>query len=114
MLYLDYDIGEWRPNKYGGRENLEAIDFIKKLNKIIYTTVSNPIIIAEESTAWPMVTGPTYSGALGFTYKWNMGWMNDTLKYMEMDPIYRKYHHELITFSFMEGEDDALMMYDGL
>ncbi len=101
MLYLDYDIGEWRPNKYGGRENLEAIDFIKKLNKIIYTTVSNPIIIAEESTAWPMVTGPTYSGALGFTYKWNMGWMNDTLKYMEMDPIYRKYHHELITFSFM-------------
>lgn len=101
MLYLDYDIGEWRPNKYGGRENLEAIDFIKKLNKIIYTTVSNPIIIAEESTAWPMVTGPTHSGALGFTYKWNMGWMNDTLKYMEMDPIYRKYHHELITFSFM-------------
>lgn len=101
MLYLDYDIGEWRPNKYGGRENLEAIDFIKKLNEIIYTTVSNPIIIAEESTAWPMVTGPTYSGALGFTYKWNMGWMNDTLRYMEMDPIYRKYHHELITFSFM-------------
>ena len=101
MLYLDYDIGEWRPNKYGGRENLEAIDFLKRLNKIVYTTVNNPIIIAEESTAWPMVTGPTYSGALGFTYKWNMGWMNDTLKYMEMDPIYRKHHHELITFSFM-------------
>ena len=101
MLYLDYDIGEWRPNKYGGRENLEAIDFLKRLNKTVYTTVNNPIIIAEESTAWPMVTGPTYSGALGFTYKWNMGWMNDTLKYMEMDPIYRKHHHELITFSFM-------------
>ena len=101
MIYLDYDIGEWRPNKYGGRENLEAIDFLKRLNKIVYTTVNNPIIIAEESTAWPMVTGPTYSGALGFTYKWNMGWMNDTLKYMEMDPIYRKHHHELITFSFM-------------
>ena len=101
MLYLDYDIGEWRPNKYGGRENLEAIDFLKRLNKIVYTTVNNSIIIAEESTAWPMVTGPTYSGALGFTYKWNMGWMNDTLKYMEMDPIYRKHHHELITFSFM-------------
>lgn len=101
MLYLDYDIGEWRPNKYGGRENLEAIDFLKRLNKIVYTTVNNPIIIAEESTAWPMVTGATYSGALGFTYKWNMGWMNDTLKYMEMDPIYRKHHHELITFSFM-------------
>ena len=101
MLYLDYDIGEWRPNQYGGRENLEAISFIKRLNEIIYSEVSNPIIIAEESTAWPMVTGPTYSGALGFTYKWNMGWMNDTLRYMEMDPIYRKHHHDLITFSFM-------------
>ena len=101
MLYLDYDIGEWRPNQYGGRENLEAIGFIKRLNEIVYTKVSNPIIIAEESTAWHGVTGPTYTGALGFTYKWNMGWMNDTLKYMEMDPIYRKHHHDLITFSFM-------------
>ncbi len=101
MLYLDYDIGQWKPNKYGGRENLEAIDFIKKLNEIIYLEVTNPIVIAEESTSWPMVTGPTYSGALGFTYKWNMGWMNDTLRYMEMDPIYRKHHHDLITFSFM-------------
>lgn len=101
MLYLDYDIGQWRPNKYGGRENLEAIDFLKRFNEAIYRYVDNPIIVAEESTAWPMVTGPTYKGALGFTYKWNMGWMNDTLRYMEMDPIYRKYHHELITFSFM-------------
>ncbi|HSQ88352.1 1,4-alpha-glucan branching protein GlgB [Romboutsia sp.] len=101
MLYLDYDIGQWKPNKYGGRENLEAIDFLKKFNEIIYKYTKNPIIIAEESTSWSMVTGPTYKGALGFTYKWNMGWMNDTLKYMEMDPIYRKYHHELITFSFM-------------
>ncbi|MGL5314184.1 MAG: 1,4-alpha-glucan branching protein GlgB [Peptostreptococcaceae bacterium] len=101
MLYLDYDSGEWRPNKYGGRENLEAIDFLKRFNETIYKYVENPLVIAEESTAWPMVTGPTYKGALGFTYKWNMGWMNDTLKYMEMDPIYRKYHHELITFSFM-------------
>lgn len=101
MLYLDYDIGQWKPNKYGGRENLEAIEFIKEFTKTIYENVENPLIIAEESTAWPMVTGPTYKGALGFTYKWNMGWMNDTLKYMEMDPIYRKYHHELITFSFM-------------
>ena len=101
MLYLDYDIGQWKPNKYGGRENLEAIDFIKKLNEIVYLEVTNPIVIAEESTSWPMVTGPTYSGALGFTYKWNMGWMNDTLRYMEMDPIYRKHHHDLITFSFM-------------
>lgn len=101
MLYLDYDIGEWRPNKYGGRENLEAVDFIKKFNETIYKYVENPLVIAEESTSWPMVTGPTYSGALGFTYKWNMGWMNDTLKYMEMDSIYKKYHHDLITFSFM-------------
>ncbi|HSQ33278.1 MAG TPA: 1,4-alpha-glucan branching protein GlgB, partial [Peptostreptococcaceae bacterium] len=101
MLYLDYDIGEWRPNKYGGRENLEAIDFVKKFNENIYKYTNNPIIVAEESTSWPMVTGPTYKGALGFTYKWNMGWMNDTLRYMEMDPVYKKYHHELITFSFM-------------
>ena len=101
MLYLDYDIGQWKPNKYGGRENLEAIDFLKRFTEIIYRYIKNPLIIAEESTSWPMVTGPTYSGALGFTYKWNMGWMNDTLKYMEMDPIYKKYHHDLITFSFM-------------
>ncbi len=101
MLYLDYDIGEWRPNKYGGRENLEAIDFIKTFNEVIYENIDNPLVIAEESTSWPMVTGPTYAGALGFSHKWNMGWMNDTLKYMEMDPIYRKHHHELITFSFM-------------
>ncbi len=101
MLYLDYDIGQWKPNKYGGRENLEAIDFLKRFTEIIYRYIENPLIIAEESTSWPMVTGPTYSGALGFTYKWNMGWMNDTLKYMEMDPIYKKYHHDLITFSFM-------------
>ncbi|MGL6106015.1 1,4-alpha-glucan branching protein GlgB [Romboutsia sp.] len=101
MLYLDYDVGQWNPNKYGGRENLEAIDFLKKLNETIYKYVDSPVIIAEESTAWPMVTGSTYKGGLGFTYKWNMGWMNDTLKYMEMDPIYRKYHHELLTFSFM-------------
>ena len=101
MLYLDYDIGEWHPNQYGGRENIEAIDFLRRFNEVIYANVENPLIIAEESTSWPMVTGPTYNGALGFTYKWNMGWMNDTLKFMEMDPIYRKYHHDLITFSFM-------------
>ena len=101
MLYLDYDIGHWKPNKYGGRENLEAIDFLRKFNEVIFKNIKNPLIIAEESTSWPMVTGPTYKGGLGFNYKWNMGWMNDTLKYMEMDPIYRKYHHELITFSFM-------------
>ena len=101
VLYLDYDIGDWRPNKYGGRENLEGIDFLRKLNESVYKHVQNPLIIAEESTAWPMVTSPTYVGGLGFSYKWNMGWMNDTLKYMSMDSIYRKYHHNLITFSFM-------------
>ena len=92
MLYLDYDIGHWKPNKYGGRENIEAIEFLRMFNEILHK---------EESTSWQMVTGPAYKGGLAFDNKWNMGWMNDTLKYMEMDPIYRKYHHELITFSFM-------------
>ena len=101
MLYLDYDIGHWKPNKYGGRENIEAIEFLRMFNEIIHKEIKNPIIIAEESTSWPMVTGPAYKGGLAFDNKWNMGWMNDTLKYMEMDPIYRKYHHELITFSLM-------------
>ena len=101
ILYLDYDIGDWRPNQYGGRENIEGINFLRRLNEVIYKHIDNPMIIAEESTSWPMVTAPTYVGGLGFSYKWNMGWMNDTLKYMEMDPIYRKYHHDLITFSFM-------------
>ncbi|MEG1409202.1 MAG: 1,4-alpha-glucan branching protein GlgB [Terrisporobacter sp.] len=101
MLYLDYDIGHWKPNKYGGRENIEAIEFLKMFNEIVHKEVKNPIIIAEESTSWAMVTGPSYKGGLAFDNKWNMGWMNDTLRYMEMDPVYRKYHHELITFSFM-------------
>ena len=101
ILYLDYDIGDWRPNQYGGRENIEGIDFLRRLNEVIYENIKNPLIIAEESTSWPMVTSPTYLGGLGFSHKWNMGWMNDTLKYMEMDPIYRKHHHNLITFSFM-------------
>lgn len=101
ILYLDYDIGDWRPNKYGGRENIEGIDFLRRLNEVVYENIKNPLIIAEESTSWPMVTSPTYLGGLGFSNKWNMGWMNDTLKYMEMDSIYRKHHHNLITFSFM-------------
>ena len=101
ILYLDYDIGDWRPNKYGGRENIEGIDFLRRLNEVVYKNIKNPLIIAEESTSWPMVTSPTYLGGLGFSHKWNMGWMNDTLKYMEMDSIYRKHHHNLITFSFM-------------
>ena len=101
MLYLDYDMGPWNPNKYGGNSNLEAIEFMKEFNDIIKENIENPIIIAEESTAWPKITGKTNDGGLGFDYKWDMGWMNDTLRYMEMDPIYRKYHHNLITFSFM-------------
>lgn len=101
MLYLDYDIGPWKPNKYGGRENIEAIEFLRMFNEVIHKEIKNPIIIAEESTSWPMVSAPSYKGGLAFDSKWNMGWMNDTLKYMQMDSIYRKHHHELITFSFM-------------
>jgi len=101
MLYLDYSRkeGEWEPNIYGGKENLEAISFLKELNYICYGNFHDIMIIAEESTAWPMVTKPVHIGGLGFGYKWNMGWMNDTLNYFSLDPIYRKYHHERLTFS---------------
>ncbi|WP_084600237.1 1,4-alpha-glucan branching protein GlgB [Pontibacillus litoralis] len=102
MLYLDFgkeDSNDWEPNEYGGRENLEAVAFIKKMNEAIFEEVPDVLMMAEESTAWPLVSAPTYLGGLGFNYKWNMGWMNDMLKYMEMDPVHRKYHHNLITFS---------------
>lgn len=100
MLYRDYarPDGEWLPNDYGGRENLEAIDFLKKLNEIIYTEYPSTMTIAEESTAWPQVSRPTYVGGLGFGFKWDMGWMHDTLKYMQHDAVYRKYHHNQLTF----------------
>lgn len=88
-------------NRYGGHENIEGIEFIKKLNKAIFSKYPNVLMIAEESTAFPLVTYPTYDGGLGFNYKWNMGWMNDTLKYMQKHPNERKHHHNLLTFSIM-------------
>ncbi|MDD3652519.1 1,4-alpha-glucan branching protein GlgB [Immundisolibacter sp.] len=101
MLYLDYarGDGEWIPNRYGGRENLEAIDFLRRLNEAVYRDHPDVQTIAEESTAWPMVSRPTYTGGLGFGLKWNMGWMHDTLGYFQLDPIFRSHHHGQITFS---------------
>ncbi|MDO5552881.1 MAG: 1,4-alpha-glucan branching protein GlgB [Planctomycetia bacterium] len=103
MLYLDYsrEDGDWLPNEFGGRENLDAIDFIKKMNSETHGRYPGILTIAEESTAWPGVSRPVYTGGLGFSMKWNMGWMNDTLKYMRRDPVYRKYHHDRMTFSLM-------------
>lgn len=102
MLHLNYgkEDGEWTPNRFGGNGDLDAIEFMKQLNIAVYQYFPNIIMAAEEATAWPMVTWPVHDGGLGYNYKWNMGWMNDLLKYMELDPIYRKYHHDLITFSF--------------
>ena len=103
MLYLNYGRkeGEWQPNKYGDTGNLEAMDFIKKLNEAIFKFHPNALMIAEESTAWPLISKPVYMGGMGFNYKWNMGWMNDMLAYMSLDPIYRKWNQDKVTFSFM-------------
>ncbi|MBT8436827.1 MAG: 1,4-alpha-glucan branching protein GlgB, partial [Gammaproteobacteria bacterium] len=103
MLYLDYsrDEGEWLPNRFGGRENLEAIDFLRQLNKTLFQYYPGILSIAEESTAFPGVTQPPEQGGLGFNFKWNMGWMNDTLRYMSMDPLYRKHHSSLVTFAML-------------
>ena len=103
MLYLDYSrkAGEWIPNPFGGRENLEAIGFLKHLNEVLHTQHPGALTIAEESTSWPAVSRPVYLGGLGFDLKWNMGWMNDTLRFMEYDPIHRKYHHNELTFSMI-------------
>jgi 1,4-alpha-glucan branching enzyme len=103
MLYLDYsrNPGEWVPNRYGGRENLDAVNFLRRLNEVIATRIPGAQTIAEESTAWPSVSRPTSQGGLGFDYKWNMGWMHDTLEYIKQDPIHRQYHHNKLSFGLI-------------
>ena len=103
MLYLDYSrpAGQWLPNRHGGRENLEAIEFLKELNAMVHAEFPGALTIAEESTAWPQVSRPTYLGGLGFSMKWNMGWMNDSLRYFNRDPIHRRWHHDELTFGQM-------------
>ncbi|MET0065877.1 MAG: 1,4-alpha-glucan branching protein GlgB [Candidatus Thiodiazotropha sp.] len=103
MLYLDYsrEPGDWVPNQYGGRENLEAVDFLRELNSVTHDLHPGTLMVAEESTAWPQVSRPTWLGGLGFSMKWNMGWMHDSLSYMSQDPIYRHYHHDLLTFGLL-------------
>jgi len=110
MLYLDYsrDPGEWLPNEYGGRENLEAVTFLRRLNEEVHQR--GAVTIAEESTAWPAVSRPTYAGGLGFSYKWNMGWMNDTLAYMSEDPVHRKHHHDQMTFGLLYAFDENFVL----
>lgn len=112
MLYLDYgrEEGEWIPNKYGGKENLDSIEFLQTLNYNVYANYPDVMMIAEESTAWPNITKPTYVGGLGFEFKWNMGWMHDTLKYFSYDPIFRKYHHDQITFSIWYAFSEQFML----
>ena len=112
MLYLDYNRreGEWIPNKYQGKENLEAIDFLKELNVVTHALYPGVMMIAEESTAWPGVSRPTYLGGLGFDFKWNMGWMHDMLEYFSSDPVYRKYKHDLLTFAMLYAFDENFIL----
>ena len=112
MLYLDYSRknGEWIPNIYGGNENLEAISFLRKMNELVYGHNKGAFTCAEESTAWPMVSRPTSMGGLGFGYKWNMGWMNDTLRYISKDPVHRKYHHGMLTFGLLYAFNENFIL----
>jgi 1,4-alpha-glucan branching enzyme len=112
MLYRDYSrkAGEWIPNKYGGRENLEAVDFLRNLNQTVAERCPGAMVIAEESTAWPGVSAPVSEGGLGFTHKWNMGWMHDTLRYMSYDPIYRQHHHHDMTFGLIYAFSERFVL----
>jgi 1,4-alpha-glucan branching enzyme len=112
MLYLDYgrQKGEWIPNRYGGNENLSAIEFIKRLNERVHAEAPGATVFAEESTSWPMVSRPTYLGGLGFGFKWNMGWMHDMLDYMAHDPVHRSYHHDRITFSMLYAFSENFLL----
>ncbi len=112
MLYLDYSRkeGQWRPNVYGGRENLDAVSFLQEMNATVYRRVPGVVTIAEESTAWPAVSKPTYVGGLGFGFKWNMGWMHDSLQYISHSPIYRSYHHNEMTFSMMYAYSENFVL----
>lgn len=112
MLYLDYSrkAGEWIPNEFGGHEDLEAVAFLKRTNELMYANCPGTATFAEESTAWPMVSRPTYMGGLGFGYKWNMGWMHDTLDYMAKDPIYRRYHHNKMTFGMLYAYNENFVL----
>ena len=103
MLYLDYSRkeGEWLPNRYGGRENLDALDFLRELNVVVHGQCPGVLMIAEESTSWPQVSRPVHLGGLGFDMKWNMGWMNDTLRYFQHEPVHRSFHQDLLTFSML-------------
>ncbi len=112
MLYLDYSRkeGEWVPNEFGGRENIEAVEFLKEFNAVVYGRNPGAMTIAEESTAWPMVSRPVSMGGLGFGYKWNMGWMHDTLQYMSEEPIHRSYHHDELTFSLVYAFNENFVL----
>jgi 1,4-alpha-glucan branching enzyme len=113
MLLLDYSRheGEWVPNRFGGRENIDAIDFLRELNRLTHGEQPGSITIAEESTAWPSVSRPTYVGGLGFTYKWNMGWMNDILEYVTRDPVHRRWDHRHLTFLFHAFSENFILPF---